>query len=85
MGTLIDARRQAIRSVAVKHQVGQISWWPPSENPDCLDFLVERLPESWSDFQADLRRAVGRRVSVYVTSQIPKEAWGRILVAPVAL
>ncbi len=82
---LIDARRQAIRSVAVKHQVGRIRWWPPSENPNCLDLLVEHEPDSLPDFPAELERAVGQRVAVYAANQIPQEAWGSILVEPITL
>ncbi len=85
MRHLIDARRQAIRSVAVKHQVGRIRWWPPSENPHSLDFLIEQVPNSLPEFRADLERAVGQRVAVYAANQIPQEAWGSILVEPVTL
>ncbi len=85
MRHLIDARRPAIRSVAVKHQVGRIRWWPPSENPHSLDFLVEHVPDSLPDFRADLERAAGQRVAVYAANQIPQEAWGSILVEPITL
>jgi hypothetical protein len=82
---LIDARRQTIRGVASRHRVGGIRWWPPTVNPTWLDFVVDDAPESLPAFRSDMERALGCRVAVYVADQIPKEAWGRILVETVAL
>jgi hypothetical protein len=60
-------------------------WWPPCVNPTCLDLLVQELPVSLPAFRSDLERALGCRVAVYVASQIPRDAWGRILVETVAI
>jgi hypothetical protein len=82
---LIDARRQAIRRVASQHQVTGLRWWPPSASAVWLDFLVEGRPASLPAFRADLEAALGRRVAVYLADQIPREAWGGMLVETVAL
>lgn len=84
MDQLIDTRR-AIRGVAAKHHVTGLRWWPPAANVASLDFLVEDLPGSLPSFRADLERTVGRQVAVYLATQIPKEAWGHILVDAVAV
>jgi hypothetical protein len=81
---LIDVRRQAIRSVANRHQVRGIRWWPPAANPVWLDFVVEGTPASLPAFRSDLESALGCRVAVYLAEQIPPEAWGRVLVETVA-
>lgn len=60
-------RRQAIRSVADRHGLGSIRWWPPGEG----DFLVERLPESLRDLQADLQATLGMKVAIYLADRIP--------------
>ena len=82
---LIEARRQAIRRVASQHQVGGLRWWPPTANSLWLDFVVEDPPDSLSAFRSDLESALGCRVAVYLADQIPREAWGRLLVETVAL
>jgi hypothetical protein len=84
---LIDSRRRAIRSVASRHRVAGISWWPPStEHPACLDFVVENAPPAGLDaLRGDLERVLGCRVAVYLAVQIPAKAWGRFLVEPVAV
>jgi hypothetical protein len=75
---LIDARRQAIHGVATQHEVDAIRWWPPTAAPRWLDFLVEGLPGSLPDFRADLERALGCRVAIYLADQLPADAWQRI-------
>jgi hypothetical protein len=82
----IDARRRrAIRSVAGHHRVGGIRWWPPAVNPDWVHVVVDDRPASLTTFRSDLERALGCRVAVYVAGQIPKEAWGSLLVETVAV
>ena len=85
MDQTIETRRRAIRGVAAEHHVSGLRWWPPAANARCLDFVVDGLPGSLPAFRADLARAAGRRVAVYLADQIPKEAWGRILVETVAV
>jgi hypothetical protein len=82
---LIDTRRQAIRGVASQHRVGSVRWWPPTVNPTWLDLVVDDVPASLPAFRSDLERALGCRVAVYLAGQIPKEAWGRILIDTVAI
>jgi hypothetical protein len=47
--------------------------------------VVEDRPASLTTFRSDLERALGCRVAVYVAGQIPKEAWGNLLVETVAV
>ncbi len=75
---IIDARRQAIRGVATQHDVDGIRWWPPTASPGWLDFLVEGVPGSLPAFRADLERAIGRRVAIYLADQLPRDVWQRI-------
>ena len=78
MEQLIDARRQAIAGVASQHDVGGIRWWPPTATPSWLDFLVEGIPGSLPAFRADLERALGCRVAIYLADQLTSDAWQRI-------
>jgi hypothetical protein len=82
---LVDSRRPAIRRLALQHAAGRVRWWPPSIHASCVDLLVEHSPPDLAAFRRDLERALGCRVAVYVAGQIPREAWGRILVETVAL
>jgi hypothetical protein len=83
---LNEPRRRAIRSIASRHHVAGIRWWPPlTGHPACLDFVVEDAPNSLSRFRTDLERALGCRVAVYLAGQIPAKAWDGLLVEPVAL
>jgi hypothetical protein len=75
---LIHARRQAIAGVATQHDVDGIRWWPPAASPKWLDFLVEGIPDSMQSFRADLERALGCRVAIYLADQLPTDAWQRI-------
>jgi hypothetical protein len=70
--------------VASQHHISGLRWWPPTANPVWLDFVVENMPDSLPAFRSDLESAVGCRVAVYLADQIPREAWGRILVETVA-
>jgi hypothetical protein len=81
----IDARRRAIQRVASQHHVVGLRWWPPTANPVWLDLVVEGWPASLPAFRSDLEAALGCQVAVYLAGQIPKEAWGRMLVETVAL
>jgi hypothetical protein len=76
---LIDARRQAIHGVATQHDVEGIRWWPPTGSPSWLDFLVDGVPDSLPAFRADLERAIGHRVAIYLADQLTRDAWQRIV------
>lgn len=56
------ARRGAIRELASRHGLDAVRWWPPNEG----DLLVEGLPRSVRQLQADLERALGRKVAIYL-------------------
>lgn len=82
---IVEARRQAIRSVANRHRVRSIRWWSPTANAASLDFLVEGAPDSVPALRAELERVLGCRVAIYLADQIPRQAWGGILSETVAL
>jgi hypothetical protein len=75
---LVRARRQAIQGVASQHEVEGIRWWPPTAAPRWVDFLIEGVPGSLPAFRADLERAVGCPVAIYLADQMPSETWQRI-------
>jgi hypothetical protein len=82
---LIHARRQAIAGVAAQHEVDGIRWWPPTAAPKWADFLVQGVPGSLPAFRADLERALGCRVAIYLADQLPSDAWQRIAPLTVAV
>jgi hypothetical protein len=75
---LISARRQAIQGVATQHDVDGLRWWPPTASPSWLDFLVDGVPGSLPAFRADLERALGCRVAIYLADQLPADVRQRI-------
>jgi hypothetical protein len=82
---LVRARRQAIRGVASQHEVDEIRWWPPTASPRWLDFLVEGVPGSLPAFRADLERALGCRVAIYLADQMPADTRSRVAGETVAV
>ena len=64
--------------MAARHDVDGIRWWPPTAAPTWADFLVEGVPGSLPAFRADLERALGCRVAIYLADQLPSDAWQRI-------
>jgi hypothetical protein len=70
--------------VAHDHEVDAIRWWPPTRpaepapEPSWLDFLVEGAPGSLPHFRADLERALGCRVAIYLADLLTSDAWQRI-------
>lgn len=46
--------------------------------PGWADFLVEGIPGSLPALRADLERALGCRVAIYLADQLPTDAWQRI-------
>ncbi len=85
MEQLILARRQAIAGVAAQHDVDGIRWWPPTVSHSWLDFLVEGVPGSLPAFRADLERALGCRVAIYLADRLPSDARQRITPQTVAV
>ena len=71
--------------MASQHGVQAVRWWPPSVRPDWLHLVVEDAPDSLPGLRSDLEHALGCRVAVYLARQIPKEAWGQLLVETVAV
>lgn len=82
---LVHARRSEIRGVASRHEVDGISWWPPTASPRWLDFLVEGVPSSLPALRADLERALGCRVAIYLADQMPAETRRRVSTETVQL
>ena len=64
--------------MAAQHEVDGIRWWPPTATLTWADFLVEGVPGSLPAFRADLERALGCRVAIYLADQLPSDAWQRI-------
>src|SRR5205807_8941100 len=51
-----------VRDVARRHGLDAIRWWPPNQG----DLLVEGLPVSLRSLRAELERALGCRVAIYL-------------------
>jgi hypothetical protein len=60
------ARRGAIRELASRHGLEAVRWWPPNDG----DLLVEGLPMSLRQLRADLERALGCKVAIYLADQL---------------
>jgi hypothetical protein len=71
---MVFERRQAIRGVADRHGLTGIRWWPPGQG----DFLVEDLPDSLRDFQADLQRTLGVPVAIYLADRLSDDDRARL-------
>jgi hypothetical protein len=46
--------------------------------PGWADFVVQGVPDSLPAFRADLERALGCRVAIYLADQLAGDAWQRI-------
>jgi hypothetical protein len=68
------ARRGAIRELASRHGLDAVRWWPPNEG----DLLVEGLPLSVRQLRADLERALGRKVAIYLADCLAAETRDRL-------
>ena len=60
------ARRGAIRELASRHGLEAVRWWPPNDG----DLLVEGLPVSLGQLRADLERALGCKVAIYLADRL---------------
>jgi hypothetical protein len=75
------ARRGAIRDVANRHGLEAVRWWPPNEG----DLLVEGLPVSLRQLRADLERALGRKVAIYLADCLADDTRDRLQLETVDL
>jgi len=63
-----------VRDVARRHGLDAIRWWPPNQG----DLLVEGLPVSLRSLRAELERALGCRVAIYLADCLAEETRDRI-------
>ena len=70
----VPAARAEIRELARRHGLDAIRWWPP--NPG--DVLVRGMPLELRQLQADLERALGCKVAIYVADTQPEHVRRRL-------
>jgi hypothetical protein len=68
------ASRAAIRELASRHGLEAVRWWPPNDG----DLLVEGLPQSLRQLRADLERALGCKVAIYLADCLARETRDRL-------
>ncbi|HEY4026111.1 MAG TPA: hypothetical protein VGO86_06740 [Candidatus Dormibacteraeota bacterium] len=68
------ARRGAILELASRHGLEAVRWWPPNDG----DLLVEGLPLSLRQLRADLERALGCKVAIYLADCLTAETRDRL-------
>src|SRR5215467_863284 len=68
------AQRGAIRELASRHGLEAVRWWPPNDG----DLLVEGLPLSLRQLRADLERALGCKVAIYLADRLEAETRDRL-------
>lgn len=68
------ARRGAIRELASRHGLEAVRWWPPGDG----DLLVEGVPQSLRELRADLERALGCKVAIYLADRLETETRDRL-------
>lgn len=68
------ACRGAIRELASRHGLDAVRWWPPNDG----DLLVEGLPASLRQLRADLERALGCKVAIYLADCLAEETRSRL-------
>ena len=66
--------RGAIRELATRHGLEAVRWWPPNDG----DLLVEGLPLSLRQLRADLERALGCKVAIYLADRLEAETRDRL-------
>jgi hypothetical protein len=69
------ACRRAIRELASRHGLEAVRWWPPNDG----DLLVEGLPRSLRQLRADLERALGCRVAIYLADRLETSTRDRLV------
>ena len=68
------ACRGAIRELASRHGLDAVRWWPPNDG----DLLVEGLPVSLRKLRADLERALGCKVAIYLADCLAADTRDRL-------
>ena len=68
------AQRAAIRELASRHGLEAVRWWPPGDG----DLLVQGVPASLRRLRADLERALGCKVAIYLTDCLADETRDRL-------
>jgi hypothetical protein len=68
------ACRGAIRELASRHGLEAVRWWPPGDG----DLLVEGVPQSLRELRADLERALGCKVAIYLADRLATETRDRL-------
>lgn len=68
------AHRAAIRELASRHGLEAVRWWPPNDG----DLLVQGLPSSLRRLRADLERALGCKVAIYLADCLADETRDRL-------
>ncbi len=68
------AHRGAIRELASAHGLEAVRWWPPNDG----DLLVQGLPRSLRRLRADLERALGCKVAIYLADCLADETRDRL-------
>ncbi|HKF74863.1 MAG TPA: hypothetical protein VKF59_01870 [Candidatus Dormibacteraeota bacterium] len=68
------AGRAAIRALATRHGLDGVRWWPPNDG----DLLVDGVPLSLRQLRAELERALGCRVAIYLADCLAEETRDRL-------
>ena len=68
------AHRGEIRELASRHGLEAVRWWPPNEG----DLLVQGVPLSLRRLRADLERALGCKVAIYLADCLADETRDRL-------
>lgn len=63
-----------IRELAHRHGLDAVRWWPPNEG----DLLVEGLPLSVRQLRAELERALGCKVAIYLADCLAPQTRTRL-------
>lgn len=68
------ARSVELRALASRHGLVAVRWWPPNEG----DLLVEGLPTQLRQLRAELERALGCRVAIYLADCLAEDTRERL-------
>jgi hypothetical protein len=68
------AHRARVRELASRHGLEAVRWWPPNDG----DLLVEGLPLRVRQLRADLERALGCKVAIYLADCLAGETRDRL-------
>ena len=68
------AHRGEIRELASRHGLEAVRWWPPNDG----DLLVQGVPLSLRRLRADLERALGCKVAIYLADCLADKTRDRL-------